>query len=71
MATRIEKIYKTNSLVAINNILNYVKEYIEKKKKIGEAEKEFIEDVTTEIDYFFNKNGITDLELRNAVGKGN
>lgn len=70
MATRIEKIYKTNSLVTFNNILNYVKEYIEKKKKIGEAEKEFIEDVTTEIDYFFNKNGVTDVELRNAVGKG-
>ena len=71
MATRVEKIYKTNSLVVFNNILNSVNSYISSKKKLPESEKNLIKEITAEIDCFFDKNNITDGELRKAVEKGN
>ena len=70
MATRVEKIYKTNTLQVFNKILNYVNDYKNKKKRLAEPERTLLEDIVTEIDYFFNKNNITDEELRTAVEKG-
>ena len=71
MATRVEKIYKTNTLIVFNNILNSVNNYVSSKKKIAESEKVLIKGITTELDSFFKKNNITDQELRKAVEKGN
>lgn len=70
MATRVEKKYKTDSLVMMNKVLNYVNDYIGSKKKIAEPERQLTENVVTEIDYFLNKNGISDEELRQAVERG-
>lgn len=70
MATRLEKKYKTESLVMMNKVLNYVNDYIGSKKKIAEPERQLTENVVTEIDYFLNKNGISDEELRQAVERG-
>lgn len=70
MATRVEKKYKTESLVMMNKVLNYVNDYIGSKKKLAEPERQLTENVVTEIDYFLNKNGISDEELRQAVERG-
>lgn len=70
MATRVEKKYKTDSLVMMNKVLNYVNDYIGSKKKLAEPERQLTENVVTEIDYFLNKNGISDEELRQAVERG-
>lgn len=70
MATRIEKIYKTNSLVLVNDILNLIKEYAEKNQKMTKREGELCKTIIKEIDYFLIKNSVTDAELRNAVEKG-
>lgn len=70
MATRIEKIYKTNSLVLVNDILNLIKEYAEKNPKMTKREAEFYKSIIKTIDNFLIKNSVTDAELRNAVEKG-
>lgn len=70
MATRIEKIYKTNSLVLVNDILNLIKEYAEKNPKMTKREAEFYKSIIKIIDNFLIKNSVTDAELRNAVEKG-
>ena len=67
MATRTEKIYRTNSLKLLNNVLNFIDEYRTSKKRIDKKECELIKNITTDIDKFFNKNSITDEELRVAV----
>lgn len=63
MATRIEKIYKKNSLKTFNLILNYINDFVMEEKSVAEL----CEDIATEIDYFFNCNNITDKDLREAV----
>lgn len=70
MATRIEKIYKTNSLILVNDILNLIKEYAEKNPKMTKREAEFYKSIIKTIDNFLIKNSVTDAELRNAVEKG-
>ena len=50
MATRIEKIYKTNSLVLVNDILNLIKEYAEKNPKMTKREAEFYKSIIKTID---------------------
>ena len=70
MATRVEKIYKSNSLNLLNNILNHIDEYKTNKKRIDKKEYELIKNITSDIDKFFSKNNITDEELRLAVEKG-
>lgn len=67
MATRVEKKYRTESLITINNVFNYLDNYVKSKGKLAEAERELVEDIATELDYFLNKNGISDEELRQAV----
>lgn len=67
MATRTEKIYKTNSLKLLNDILNSITEYKNTKKRIDKKECELIKNITFDIDKFFNRNSITDEELRIAV----
>jgi hypothetical protein len=67
MATRVEKKYRTESLIAINNVFNYLDKYVKSKGKLAESERELVEDIATELDYFLNKNGISDEELRQAV----
>ena len=67
MATRVEKKYRTESLITINNVFNYLDKYVKFKGKLAEAERELVEDIATELDYFLNKNGISDEELRQAV----
>ena len=70
MATRIEKIYKTNSFVLLNDILNLIKEYAEKNPKMTKREAEFYKEIIKTINSFLNVNNISDAELRNAVEKG-
>ena len=67
MATRVEKKYRTESLITINNVFNYLDKYVKANKKLSEPERELVEDIATELDYFLNKNGISDEELRQAV----
>ena len=67
MATRVEKKYRTESLITINNVFNYLDKYVKSKGKLAESERELVEDIATELDYFPNKNGISDDELRHAV----
>ena len=64
MATRVEKKYKTDSLVMMNKVLNYVNDYIGSKKKLAEPERQLTENVVTEIDYFLNKNKFLPIKLR-------
>lgn len=67
MATRVEKKYRTESLITINNVFNYLDKYVKSKGKLAESERGLVEDIATELDYFLNKNGISDEELRQAV----
>ena len=67
MATRVEKKYRTESLITINNVFNYLDKYVKSKGKLAESERELVEDIDTELNYFLNKNGISDEELRQAV----
>lgn len=74
MATRIEKIFKTNTIKAMNIILNEVNECVENLKEQKRISKQNIADslrtVARTVDNFFIKNNISDEEIANAMTKG-
>lgn len=74
MATRIEKIFKTNTINAMNTILNEVNECVENLKEQKRISKQNIADslmtVARTVDNFFIKNNISDEEITNAIKKG-
>ena len=37
MATRVEKKYRTESLITINNVFNYLDKYVKSKGKLAES----------------------------------
>lgn len=76
MATRIEKIFRSNTIVAMNSILNDVSNCVENLKEQKRISKPEISDsllkVAQTIDNFFIKNNISDEEIAKAVErKGN
>lgn len=74
MATRIEKIFKTNTIKAMNTILNEVNECVENFKEQKRISKQNIANslmnVARTVDNFFIKNNISDEEIANAMTKG-
>ncbi len=74
MATRIEKIFRTNTINTMNLILNEVSECVENLKKQKQIPKHNIADslmkVAQTIDKFFIKHNISDEEITNAIKKG-
>lgn len=69
MATRLEKIYKTNSVATFNKILEYVENYKRNQKRISEKTRELLEDIETEIVYFYSKNNMDDYANNQKRGK--
>ena len=70
MATRIEKVYRTNSLKLINDILNLINDYAQSTPTINRKEGDLIKAIVRTIDYFFTVNDITDEDIRRAVDNG-
>lgn len=74
MATRIEKIFRSNTIVAMNSILNEVNNCVEclkQQKRISKPEiSETLLNVAQTIDNFFIKNNISDEEIVKAIKKG-
>ncbi len=74
MATRIEKIFRTNTINTMNLILNEISECVENLKKQKQISKHNIADslmkVAQTIDKFFIKHNISDEEITNAIKKG-
>lgn len=77
MATRIEKIFRTNTINLTNSILNeilFCQSIIEDAPKKPEFSDMFVlahKNITKSICDFYKKNEITDEEIRVAVTRGN
>lgn len=68
MATRIEKIYKTNSLKLLNDILQEISNNIKPESKYTKTQfAELCKTISNKICVFIDKNNITDKDLREAV----
>ena len=77
MATRIEKIFRTNTVLTMNNILNEVCEVVATlKDKPKDANKEreqikvLLRSIAKTVDKFFQDESVTDEELQRAIKKG-
>lgn len=77
MATRTEKIFRTNTINLTNSILNeilFCQSIIEDAPKKPEFSDMFVlayKNITKSICDFYKKNDITDEEIRVAVTRGN
>lgn len=76
MATRIEKIFKSDTIRLMDSILNEINILIRKtqNKKLSKEEKEkewarTLTNITQSICGFYDKNGITDAEISTAVNR--
>lgn len=68
MATRLEKIFRTNAICLMDSILNEINSVIQSKSRT--SAKEYIEvqkRIAQSICGFYDKNGITDEEIRKAL----
>lgn len=73
MATRLEKIFRTNTICLMDSILNEINSVIENKKAKTTAKEwaNVSKNITHSICGFYEKNNITDEEIMNAVSRGN
>ena len=70
MATRIEKIFKSRTICLMDSILNEINNIVQAKGKISAKEHaEVYKKITKSICGFYDKNGITDEEIRKALLK--
>ena len=69
MATRIEKIFRTNTICLMDSILNEINSVIENKKaKTNVKEWSIVsQNIARSICGFYEKNNITDEEVRKAL----
>ena len=69
MATRIEKIFRTNTICLMDSILNEINSVIENKKAKTTAKEWAIvsKKIAHSICGFYEKNNITDDEVRKAL----
>lgn len=74
MATRIEKIFRTNTVLTMNNILNEVCNCVELLNSQQEFSKNDVADslktIVRTVDKFFQDESVTDEELQRAIKKG-
>lgn len=70
MATRIEKIFKSRAICLMDSILNEINNIVQTKGKISAKEHaEVYRRIAQSICGFYDKNGITDEEIRKALSK--
>ena len=70
MATRIEKVYRTNSIKLLNDILQEVSDNIQPSSKYTKIQfAELCKSISKKICTFIDKNGISDGDLRRAVNE--
>jgi hypothetical protein len=71
MATRVEKVFKTNTLKLTNQILNEISDFLEKYSVKKNANKLILmhQNIAHEIHNFYQKNGITDEDINYAMTK--
>lgn len=70
MATRIEKIFKSDTIRLMDSILNEINDIVQSDKKTSAKEHAmFYKRITQSICGFYDKNNITDNEVRKAVSK--
>ena len=70
MATRNEKIFKSRTICLMDSILNEINSVIQSKGKT--SAKEYVEvqkRIAQSICGFYDKNGITDEEIRKALSR--
>lgn len=74
MATRIEKIFRTNTILTMNTILNEVSECVETLNGKPRLSKKEVADsllrIAKAVDKFFLKESVTDEELQRVAKKG-
>lgn len=74
MATRIEKIFRTNTVLTMNLILNEVSECVETLNGKTRLSKKEVADsllkIAKTVDKFFQKESVTDEELQRVTRKG-
>lgn len=74
MATRIEKIFRTNTICLMDSILNEINSIVENKqtkKSADHFDSLAYANIAKSICGFYKKNDITDAEIRTAVTRGN
>ena len=74
MATRIEKIFRTNTICLMDSILNEINSLVENKQTNKSADRLNIlvyKNIAKSICGFYKKNDITDAEIRIAITRGN
>lgn len=72
MATRVEKIFRTNTICMANEILNEINTFLENDTKSKSSKKEWAtvySNITRSICGFYEKNNITDEEIRAALNR--
>ncbi len=72
MATRIEKIFKSDAIQTMNSVLNEINELIEKQQTKRTNVKEWVlmsQRIAQSICGFYDKNGITDEQIKRACGE--
>ena len=74
MATRIEKIFRANTIYSMNRILNRVSECVDLlESKTRTNKKEIVETLKTivkTVDDFFREESVSDEELQRVLNKG-
>jgi hypothetical protein len=74
MATRIEKIFRANTIYSMNGILNVVSECInllQEKPRIKKEEvAKTLKTIAKTVDDFFLEESVTDEELQRVLNKG-
>lgn len=72
MATRIEKIFKSDTILTMNDILNEINELVEKQQSKRTNIKEWVamtQRIAKSICGFYNKNFITDEQIQRACAE--
>lgn len=72
MATRLEKIFRTNTICMANDILNEINTFLESNTKSRPDKDEWAavySNITRSICGFYEKNNITDEEIKAALNR--
>jgi uncharacterized membrane protein YfbV (UPF0208 family) len=74
MATRIEKIFRANTIYSMNRILNDVNECVnllQEKSRMNKKEvADTLKTIAKTVDDFFLEESVTDEELQRVLNKG-
>lgn len=70
MATRLEKIFRTNTIYMANEILNEINTFLESNTKSSKKEWAVVySNIARSICGFYEKNNITDEEIKAALNR--